>query len=138
MIAPTNDPYARTHPQRLEQQRLRLQEQLLFLQHSCSGNEKSSEAANTVGLQSQWRGGSIKNYKKRAVKLKVRSNCRKIAKQHKKNKHFLKQSVDGGIAFVPHLHCRICVAFKKRRWLPIQVQKYRSCIVLITHIAHRI
>jgi hypothetical protein len=69
-----------------EQQRpqLRLQEQLL-LQHSCSGKENFSEAASMVGLQSQWRGGSIKNCKKRAVKLKIRSFCRNIAKQHKKN-----------------------------------------------------
>jgi hypothetical protein len=131
MIAPTN-PYARTHQQRLEQQRLqlRLQEQLL-LQHGCSGKENSSEVANMAGLQSQWRGGSIKNCKKRAVKLKIRSNCRKIAKQHKKNKHFLQQAMDGGIAFVPHLHCRICVALQKQK-----MASYSGAKVSIPHRAH--
>jgi hypothetical protein len=122
MIA--TNPYARTQQQRLELQRLhqRLGEQ-------CSGKENFSEAANMVGLQSQWRGGSIKNCRKRAVQLKIRSNCRKIADKHKKNKNFLQQAMDGGIAFVPHLHCRICVALQK--------QKMASCAGAKVSIPHR-
>jgi hypothetical protein len=84
-----------------------------------------------VGLQSQWRGGSIKNCKKRAVKLKIRSNCRKISEQHKENKHILQQAVDGGIAFVPHLHCQICVTLQKQK-----MASYEGANVSILHRAH--
>ena len=122
MIA--TNPYVRTQQQRLEQQRLHQR-----LGDQCSGKENFSEAANMVGLQSQWRGGSIKNCRKRAVQLKIRSNCRKIAEEHKKNKHFLQQAMDGGIAFVPHLHCRICVALQK--------QKMASCAGAKVSIPHR-
>jgi hypothetical protein len=61
-------------------------------------------------------------------KLEIRSNCRKIAEQHKKNKHFLQQAVHGGIAFVQHLHCQICVAHQKQKMASysgvFQVQRY--------------
>ena len=124
MIAPTN-PYASTQHHRLPQQ---LHEQLLL--HSCSGKENSSEAANMVGLQSQWRGGSIKNCKMRAVKLKIRSNSRKIAEQHKKNKRFLQQAVDGGIAFVPHLvHQAIEIGPQSRRELTLTITKARCMVI---------
>jgi hypothetical protein len=81
--------YSRTQQQRLQQQWLqqRLQQQLLS-QHS-SDKENLSQAANSmVCLQSQWRGGSINNCKKRASKLNIRTKCTSIAAQNKKNNKY--------------------------------------------------
>jgi hypothetical protein len=65
--------------------------------------------------------------------LKIRSKSRKIAEQHKKNKHFLQQALDGGIAFVLHLHCRICVALQKQK-----MASYSGAKVSIPHRTHHL
>jgi hypothetical protein len=128
MFSPTNM-YSRTPQQRLELQRL--QQRLLqkLLSHRSSDKENLSQAANMVGLQSQWRGGSIQNCRKRAFKLNKRTKCRSIAAQKKKNDKLFQRAVDGGIAFVPHLHCKICVALQK--------QKMASCTGEKVSIPHR-
>ena len=54
----------------------------------------------TMGIQSQKHNGSIKACLKRGTRVK---------------KHHSQLAIDGGVAFVPHLHCKQCKALRNWR-----------------------
>jgi hypothetical protein len=60
-------------------------------------NQETYSTINNMGCQSQRRNGAIKACKKRSTRIKS-------------FRTMVQRSFKGGVAFVPSLHCEICVA----------------------------
>jgi hypothetical protein len=70
-------------------------------------NKNSTTTTATMGKQSQFRNGSVKRSMKRATKI-GNTKAKKFARSN-----LVQRSMDGGEGFVPHLHCKQCVAIDK-------------------------
>ena len=76
---------------------------------TSKNNNESFEFLAQMGGQSQLRNGSIKNAKKKGTQNKHRRQNANVAQSFENQ---LRNS-DGSTAFVPHLHCKICIAYHK-------------------------
>jgi hypothetical protein len=74
-----------------------------------NNNKNNNSSTATMGKQSQFRNGAVKNAMKRATKA-GKTKAKKFAAQQKNR---VQRSMSGGVGFVPHLHCMMCVANDK-------------------------